>query len=60
MLTFKSIEAKRAQQKQRALEAIFKAIAKAKETTLDIIIFSFLKGFINSIIASKKLKAMIN
>ena len=57
-LIFKSAEAKRVQQKQGALEAIFRAIAKAKETTLNIIVFSFPKGAISGLAASARLEAI--
>ena len=60
MLTFKSIEAKRAWQAQDSLTTIFGAIAKATKTTLDIIAFGFLKGAINSITASECLEALIS
>ncbi len=57
-LTFKSAEAKRAWQEQGALEATFGATAKAKETTLDVIVFGFPKGTISSITASERLEAI--
>ena len=57
-LTFKSAEAKRAWQDQGALEATFGATAKAKETTLDVIVFGFPKGTISSLTASERLEAI--
>ncbi len=55
VLTFKSAEAKKAQQEQESLEATFEATVTTKENTLDVIVFSFSKGVISSIIASKRL-----
>ncbi len=55
VLIFKSIEAKKAWQEQESLEATFKATVTTKENTLDIIVFSFSKGVISSIIASERL-----
>ncbi len=55
VLTFKSAEAKKAQQEQGLLEATFKATITTKENTLDMIVFSFLKGVISSITASERL-----
>jgi hypothetical protein len=57
-LTFKSAEAKRAWQEQGALEAIFGATAKARETTLDVIVFGFPKGTISGITASERLEVI--
>jgi len=57
-LIFKSTEAKRAWQEQGALEATFRATAKAKETTLDVIVFGFPKGSISGLMASERLEAI--
>jgi hypothetical protein len=57
-LTFKSAEAKKAWQEQGALEATFGATAKAKENTLDVIVFGFPKGAISGTIASERLGAI--
>jgi hypothetical protein len=54
-LIFKSIKTKKAWQKQEALKAMFKALAKTIEFTFNIIVFSFLKEAINKVTPNKRL-----
>jgi hypothetical protein len=57
-LIFKSVKAKKAWQKQGALKAMFKAFAKTTESTLNIIIFSFLKKAINKVTLNERLRTI--
>ena len=57
-MTFKSAEAKRAWQEQGALEATFRVVAKAKESTLDVIVFGFPKGALSETTLDKRLEAI--
>jgi hypothetical protein len=57
-LIFKSVKAKKAWQEQGALEATFKASAKTTESTLDVIVFGFLKGAISRVMLNKRLRAI--
>jgi hypothetical protein len=57
---FKSIKAKKAWQKQGALEATFKASVKTTEFTLDVIVFGFFKGAISGVTLDKRLGAIIS
>jgi hypothetical protein len=57
-LTFKSVKAKKAWQKQEALEATFKASAKTTEFTLNIIVFGFPKEAISKVTPDKRLGAI--
>jgi hypothetical protein len=57
-LTFKSVKAKKAWQKQEALKAMFRASAKTTEFTLNVIVFGFPKRAISKVILNKRLKAI--
>jgi hypothetical protein len=55
---FKSVKAKKAWQKQRALEATFRALAKTIESTFNVIVFGFLKGAISRVTFNKRLRTI--
>lgn len=54
-LTFKSAEAKRAWQEQGSLTSTFGTLARATETTLDVIVFGFPKGAISGVTINERL-----
>jgi hypothetical protein len=60
VLTFKSVKAKKAWQEQGALEAMFRAFAKTTESTLDVIVFGFLKRAISGVTSDERLGAIIS
>jgi hypothetical protein len=57
-LTFKSVKAKKAWQKQEALKATFKAFVKTTKSTLNMIVFSFLKEAISKVTPNERLRAI--
>jgi hypothetical protein len=57
---FKSVKAKKAWQKQRALKATFKAFVKTTEFIFNVIVFGFLKRAINKVTLNKRLRAIIS
>jgi hypothetical protein len=59
-LIFKSVKAKKAWQKQRALKATFKAFIKTTKFIFDVIVFGFLKKAISKVMLNKRLRAIIN
>jgi hypothetical protein len=59
-LIFKSVKAKKAWQKQRALKAMFKAFAKTIKSIFNVIIFGFLKRAINRVTLNKRLRTIIS
>jgi hypothetical protein len=59
-LIFKSVKAKKAWQKQGALEATFKAFAKTTKFILNMIVFGFLKRAISEVTSNKRLRAIIS
>ena len=59
-LTFKSAEAKKSWKNQGRLESTFGAIARAKESTLNMIVFRFPKGIISNYPLDKRLEIIIS
>ena len=57
-LTFKNVEAKKAWQKQEALEATFKAFAKTTKFIFNVIVFGFPKGAISRVTLNERLGAI--
>jgi hypothetical protein len=59
-LIFKSVKAKKAWQKQGTLKATFKVFIKTTKSTLNVIVFSFLKRAINKVTSNKRLRTIIS
>jgi hypothetical protein len=55
---FKSVKAKKAWQKQKALKVMFKAFAKTTEFTFNVIVFGFFKEAISKVTLNKRLRAI--